>query len=116
MVYFLQRGDGCVKIGYTSKLSQRWTMLEQQHGSLRLLGLRQGGREAEADLHERFARWRLRPTEFFRPAMRLLRYVAGCRYQPTDSRHGRKVGNAVPPSIRELAMAPVLFQTHRRCV
>jgi hypothetical protein len=76
--FFVQAGKaGCIKIGYTDKLSAR-RMADLQVGcpqELHLLLLVLGGRKTEKKLHHRFARLRRR-GEWFWPGRRLLAYIA----------------------------------------
>ncbi len=60
MIYFLQCTDGGpVKIGYTADLDARRQQLESHSGRpLALLAVREGGREEEREIHERFADYR----------------------------------------------------------
>lgn len=76
MIYFLQRKDGNVKIGYTrGQVNGRKAELERRYGSLILLGLHEGGLEVERHLHWRFRQFRL-DGEFFIYSDELADYVA----------------------------------------
>ncbi len=60
MIYFVRRGDGRIKIGFTAKDAQkRIAGLSTGAGSLDLLATLEGGRDAERALHERFAEHRV---------------------------------------------------------
>jgi len=71
VVYFLLRqaesptSKPSIKIGTTNDFRRRLAQLEAQYGHLTLLGLMDGGRELEQQLHNQFSGWRLRDTEFF---------------------------------------------------
>lgn len=88
VVYFVQRQDARVKIGFTGNLSSRLISLQAEHGPLVLLGVRAGGRMVETELHLKFQRWRLGRSEWFEPVEPLLREASRCRYRPSFERHG----------------------------
>lgn len=76
-VYFVQQGDGHIKIGIASDVTSR--ISELQTGSpvpLRLLGvMANAGRKTEAELHRRFSSLR-QSGEWFRPERELLKFIA----------------------------------------
>jgi hypothetical protein len=76
VIYFVSPlTGGDVKIGTTARLSQRLANLRSQRKTgLRVLGVMDGGREREAELHELFAHLRGH-GEWFRPGDELLEYV-----------------------------------------
>lgn len=90
IVYFLQRADGDIKIGYTSTygFQRRMRALTREHGALKLLGVVPGHRDKEQSLHQRFneyqrysarinPRWgRAQPLEWFVPGEELLAFIA----------------------------------------
>ncbi len=76
MIYFLQRGNGDIKIGTTINLNIRQPDLVERYGDLELLGLMKGSYEFEAELHFRFKEHRRGDTEFFAPCPALLDYIA----------------------------------------
>lgn len=55
VVYYLQRGDGLVKIGFSRRFPSRLAALTRDHGPLTLLAAHTGGRPAERHWHRRFA-------------------------------------------------------------
>lgn len=77
MIYFLQSPDGGpLKIGYTSHVDRRRMQLETIYGRpLVLLGVIEGGRQEEAEIHERFADHRLGRTEQFHPVPEILDFI-----------------------------------------
>jgi len=75
VVYFLQRDDGAIKIGYTSQYKARLSNLIQEHGDLTLLGLLLGSRDTESELHSKFAQYRIGHTEFFEDHEGLRKYI-----------------------------------------
>jgi hypothetical protein len=77
MIYFLQSVDGGpVKIGTTEDLAVRWKALEADYGcELALLAIMPGGKDEEAEVHERFAAIRLGRTEQFRPTADLMAFI-----------------------------------------
>lgn len=77
MVYFLQPVDGGpIKIGFSDDVEFRRVQLEGTYGCpLALLATMNGGRQEEAEIHERFAHLRLGRTEQFRPAADLLTFI-----------------------------------------
>lgn len=79
MIYFLRRADGAIKIGTTEKYYTRLSDLIKRHGDLELLGVMEGDREKEQEVHRRFAHARLnnkRKTEWFQSCQELLDYIA----------------------------------------
>jgi hypothetical protein len=76
MVYYLEREDGAIKIGYTSDYPQRRDNLVQRHGPLLLVGWEIGGYDLEAQRHEQFAHLRIKPiAEWFRPGEDLIDHL-----------------------------------------
>lgn len=67
-VYFIQRGnDGPVKIGHSKHPERRLTGLQSASPDpLRLLGTLPGGKAREAELHQKYAAFRL-TGEWFKP-------------------------------------------------
>jgi len=79
MIYFLRRADGAIKIGTTEKYYARRSALAAEFGDLELLGMMEGGREAERTLHQQFSQVRItniRKTEWFLPSQELLDYIS----------------------------------------
>lgn len=88
-VYFVQRPDGDIKIGTIVKyfFSQRMWALWKKNGSIRVLGVIDGGREKEAEMHNLFheqRRFYFRPlkyrtakyyTEYFEPSEGLIQFI-----------------------------------------
>jgi Meiotically up-regulated gene 113 len=72
IVYYLRREDGMIKIGVTGGYGHRLSSLQREHGPLRLLLAYAGTRREEREAHRRFARERIRRSEWFRPELRLL--------------------------------------------
>lgn len=71
MIYFIQEGkDGPVKVGYSSDPEARLAALQTGNSSrLRLRKVFEGGRQAEAEVHERLDDLRIRDDgEWFEPA------------------------------------------------
>lgn len=75
MIYFFQRADGDIKIGVTHDYHRRLQNLQTEHGKLTLLGLLDGGREAEEKLHYEFRAFRSH-REWFSPDRSLLDFIA----------------------------------------
>jgi hypothetical protein len=83
-VYFLERSDGMVKIGYTSQPGERLHTLEAEHGPLLLRAVMPGARPEERSVHERFAPMRDGATEWFVPGLALHEFI-----EATATQHGR---------------------------
>lgn len=67
VVYYLQRTDGAVKIGWTRTLEPRVRTLERAHGPLTLLAWEPGDRPVEQQRHREFHADRIdRRYEWFR--------------------------------------------------
>lgn len=75
MIYFVQRADGKVKIGYTDFYKRRLSELENEYGRLIGLGIMDGSLKDESRLHAEFSADGGR-REWFRPSDRLLAYIA----------------------------------------
>ena len=75
MIYFLRRANGDIKIGTAIHYQIRVTELIKQHGDLELLGLMDGGRELERELHIQFVANRIGRSEFFKPNDSLLKLI-----------------------------------------
>jgi hypothetical protein len=77
VIYFAQSIEGGpVKIGATDDVARRLGQLEAHYGRpLALLATLPGGRDEEAEIHERFAHLRLGRTEQFRPAAELMKFI-----------------------------------------
>lgn len=74
-VYYVQRTDGLIKIGYTSQLRNRMSALRAEFGPLTQLAVHAGGYKAEQSMHRKFAAHRVR-GEWFRPSADLLAHIA----------------------------------------
>lgn len=77
-VYFIQIGtSGPIKIGFTAiGVERRLASLQTSHPEpLRVLAAINGGRDVEADLHNRFARFRLN-GEWFEPHPDIIQFLA----------------------------------------
>jgi hypothetical protein len=80
IVYFLQREDGCIKIGTTRDYKTRLSNLIRQYGDLVLLGMISGSFGIEEQLHQQFAGCRIDRTEFFHPASELMEFIESCNH------------------------------------
>lgn len=76
-VYFIQSGEGGpIKIGQSVSVKSRFLSFRTASGTdLRLLGTIAPGGPTEADLHSRFACFRIR-GEWFTPDDELIRFIA----------------------------------------
>jgi len=75
LVYYLQRSDDLIKIGYSGNFRARFLALQREHGALRILATHRGGSRAEAAMHDRFHADRVM-GEWFNPSEALLAHVA----------------------------------------
>lgn len=112
IVYFAQRADGDIKIGWTDNVHNRIPALRSKHGALNLLGVIDGGRDVEKALHTRFAEYR-RPTgkhngllaiynEWFSPAKALTDFIeAEARPLSLKRQTSMAVLNRVPELVAE---------------
>jgi Meiotically up-regulated gene 113 len=71
IVYFLRRGDGIIKIGFSASYPSRLNSLQAKHGPLRLLLAYAGGRKEESEAHDRYASLCV-GGEWFRPSVPML--------------------------------------------
>ncbi len=76
VVYYLRRGDGAIKIGFSAFLARRLDQLAEQHGELEMLATEPGGWREEQRRHDEFARLRIDPRrEWFRPGAKLAAHI-----------------------------------------
>lgn len=73
VVYYVQRSDGAIKIGYTSNLTSRLSAFSIVTPVV-LLATMKGARKAERAMHRRFAADRL-GGEWFQPSPELMAHV-----------------------------------------
>lgn len=87
-VYFIQAiAGGPIKIGYARDVEKR--LRDLQCGSpfvLRVICTEEGGQKYEAQLHRRFAKWRLH-GEWFRLEGELKDHLAAMRVTPAGMKH-----------------------------
>ena len=88
-IYFIQAGDGAVKIGYSAKPGNRlWALQDSTADKLRVIGLFASTRATEYALHHFYAREHIR-GEWFRPSLRLLAFA---RHVGIDPEAGKLTG------------------------
>ena len=78
VVYYLQRADELIKIGYSSRFRERFATLQREHGPLALLVKHGGNRDAEQAMHRRFADDRVE-GEWFLPSDDLWAHINDVR-------------------------------------
>lgn len=82
-VYFIQRADGLVKIGFSCSPSLRLSQLKTQHGcDMTLLATTQGARLREKELHETFTHDRI-VGEWFEPSDQLMKFIKALQISAT---------------------------------
>jgi len=78
VIYFLQRADGAIKCGCSSRVRERWSTLQKQHGKLDLLKVIEGNLAEEArqqfEILQRGARHL--KGDWFAPSPEVLQYIA----------------------------------------
>ena len=74
-VYFMQRADGRIKIGYSTNVSRRRKNIESAAGPVSLLAVVPGGPLEESALHMKFHGFRVH-GEWFDPDETLLAYIS----------------------------------------
>jgi hypothetical protein len=80
LVYYLERGDGAIKIGTTCNYPARRDDLRGRHGPLTLLAWEFGSFDAEYRRHQQFANLRIGPVaEWFRAGPELIAHVLALR-------------------------------------
>lgn len=93
IIYFIQRGDGLVKIGTTTSLKQRLAAIRQKNGKLSFLGYIEGGFAREKVLH-----WCFRSDnvfgEWFNPTDELMGLIELHAEKVTPSIEAIKAGSA----------------------
>lgn len=75
MIYFLQRADGAVKIGTTNQYHNRLYSLSLEFGNLSLLGLMDGDRAVERQIHQMFPETQIGKSEWFLESEALSEYI-----------------------------------------
>ena len=80
MIYFVRSGD-YVKIGFSDKPQDRIKNLQTANpGKLSVLGVINGSRENEADLHKAFSKYRIGSGEWFRISDEIILHIEkNCR-------------------------------------
>jgi hypothetical protein len=76
VIYFFQRQDGVIKLGYTDDFKNRIYAHRHKHGDIKLLGVHDGGYKEEQALLKRFACYVVEGKEWFEPCEELLTYIA----------------------------------------
>jgi hypothetical protein len=105
VVYYIRRtSDGAVKIGFSASLENRVKALRVRHGSLETLLVLGGDRVEEGDAHNKFRRYQIGRTEWFRPVRPLLDWIAAAR---EDTRRVQPSDVLRLNDLRELAAAAV---------
>lgn len=65
-IYFIQRADGLIKIGYSSNLASRLDQIRKSHGDVVVLKVINGDQRREREIHYQFDQHR-EYGEWFRP-------------------------------------------------
>ena len=74
VVYYVQRGDGAIKVGTSDHLAARLRHLRSSHGPLQLLATERGSFTKEEERHTQFADDAL-GGEWFSPSPALMAHV-----------------------------------------
>lgn len=85
MIYFLQRANGDIKIGFTEHYYQRRSTLKSKYGHLELIGYLDGRRAEERALHIQFAEFNTGTDgkEWFYPRVELMEFIKTQTHNPT---------------------------------
>ncbi len=76
MVYFIRLPNSGIKIGFTRSLKQRLQALLAEYGPpIDVLGIIDGGRAKEREMHERFAAYRIEGIERFRESSEMIDFI-----------------------------------------
>lgn len=73
-VYFVQRSDGVIKIGFTMNRAKRFRKLEREHGPLKILRLIKGTFTTERQIQKRFKDCNI-SGELFSPTDDLMAFI-----------------------------------------
>jgi hypothetical protein len=104
VVYYLERGDGLIKIGTTVNLGARMSALRSAHGDLRILLTHCGAFARETEMHRKFASLCV-TGEWFAPGPDLLAWIIERRRKLENVR--TRIDGTVPlGKVLELAGAP----------
>lgn len=83
MVYVFQRqSDGLIKIGVTVNVQGRIRTHITEHGPIELLGLIQGTKELEGQMHARFAEHLAEKREWFHPHPDVMEWAKTLPFRP----------------------------------
>ena len=106
-VYFIQSGEGGpIKIGKSISVKSRLSSLRTASGTeLRLMGTIAPGGPTEAEMHRRFACFRLR-REWFTPADELLKFIADSTYTEPVVADSPVVNDTPPRPVGRPPKAP----------
>lgn len=74
-VYYIQRQDGLIKIGYSGNFAARLNSLTKEHGPLVVLATEAGDYDQEKFRHRQFAKFRVE-GEWFKPSAKLRRLIS----------------------------------------
>lgn len=104
IIYYAQRiSDGMIKIGYAGGLKGRLESLEREFGEIRLLLTHSGWTGEKRALLERFAGCRAANTDWFEPALPLLRWICKTR-QTTKYRLTQRPGVVPLKEVEKLVI------------
>jgi Meiotically up-regulated gene 113 len=109
IVYYLQRADGLIKIGFSTSYPTRLKSLRVEYGELRLLLAYAGSRKEEAEAHNRFAAAHVM-GEWFRPSLPLLLEIQ--RLRRGRDRWLNRLPEQVPPAEISALIKAVRKQPH----
>ncbi len=86
---FRRESDGCIKIGTTVGLASRLRTHISEQGPIEILGILYGDRSVEGQLHDRFAAYRIKRSEYFWPEPEVMEWAATLTLDP-DKRPRRR--------------------------
>ncbi len=76
VVYFIRLPNAGIKIGFTRSLKERLQALLAEYGPpIDVLGIIDGGRAKEREMHERFAAYRIEGIERFRESSEMIVFI-----------------------------------------
>lgn len=118
MIYFVRNPQtGLIKIGVTINLQTRMLQLRSAYRDLELLGIMGGSFEEKTRLHERFARQRIRRTDWFRVCDELLAYIDTYTHLniPSESAFAPSIDTPISVSLEVRALLDVYIANLQAC-
>lgn len=110
IVYYVQRGDGAIKIGTSRTPASRLGNLAREHGPLVLMAFERGARAEESAMHRKFKTLCI-GREWFRSELPLLNHIAEVRKSMSNL---EERDSGLPPRMTRLELSRLMRQVRNR--